>query len=224
MEINVVLVYFLKDLMLTAIKSNIVEPYLRVEIDEFAIYLQLELCANTVSIEFDCNALIEQIINILRMDKVKLHYVNMDIKTFREIMIKYGHENGFVLEKKARKESIDIILSAFCKTLNARMWHFSFELYNLTRLEWEKKRINLIYPEIQDAELQQQIDQKTEEWNTNQMIEFPFYREFIDQLEYEACVQEIENSKVLARLSTWIANIRNRMISPFWLCNTDING
>lgn len=148
-------------------------------------------------------------------NELKLYCVNMDIITFRDIIKKNGQHIELSLKKNTRKDIIDLILSAFCITLNARMWHYSLESFGITRLEWEEKRIKLLNPCIKNDELQLDITKKNEEWCSIQLKNYPFFQNAVNSLQREAAIKGIDD-KVLARLNSWIIEIQNRMNTVGW--------
>lgn len=215
MGLSVWLVFFLKEMLLEAMKLNMNKPYFSVDIEEFILYVEIELLANAVNIDLKCRVFINEIMDILRKDELKLYCVNMDIITFRDIIKINGQHIELSLKKNTRKKIIDMILSAFCLALNARMWHYSLESFEITRLEWEEERIKLMKPRIKNDELQLEITKKNEEWCSNQLKNYPSFQNAVYLLQRETAIKGIDY-KSLARLNSWIIEIQNRMNSVVW--------
>lgn len=66
MVLSVWLVFFLKEMLLEAMKLNMNKPYFCVEIEEFILYIEIELLANAVNIDPKCRVFIKEIMDILR--------------------------------------------------------------------------------------------------------------------------------------------------------------
>lgn len=208
--LNIWLTYFLKELLLEATIINLVHPFLYVYTENFINCLRIELFANVSK----CGFFIASIIEILQKDEIKLKYQTMDIKIFREIIIK-SENIDWIVEKKVRKESIDLFIRAFIADLNAQMWHYSLEKYNITRKEWELKRIKLLEPTIEESVLQRRLVEKEQEWNNFQMMKCSNFYDFFKCFE-TLCELEQLNANVVAPINTWLSYI-HQVIETDWI-------
>lgn len=82
--LNVCLVYLLRELMLTVIRLNMNEPYFIVELEDFTLFLEVELCGSLMPAESKYCKVIEELLRVLRKDKVISVYKEMDMKTLRK--------------------------------------------------------------------------------------------------------------------------------------------